>query len=64
MRFGLLEIVLILIIILILFGPKKLPELAKSIGRSVGAFKEGMNEQPKKTKKRTSRSKAPRSPKK
>ncbi|MBN1156379.1 twin-arginine translocase TatA/TatE family subunit [Candidatus Woesearchaeota archaeon] len=57
MALGTLEIVLILFIILLLFGPKKLPELARSIGKSVSAYKEGLNEsdvtqKKKKTKKR------------
>jgi len=33
------EIVLVLIIVLIIFGPKKLPELAKAIGDSVRNYK-------------------------
>ncbi len=41
---GMGELVLILAIILILFGAKRLPDVAKSIGRSIKAFKEGMNE--------------------
>jgi sec-independent protein translocase protein TatA len=44
------EVILILIIVLILFGPKKLPELARAVGRSVKEYKEGMNETPKKGK--------------
>lgn len=31
-------------IILLLFGAKRLPELAKGIGKSVHAFKQGLNE--------------------
>jgi len=33
------EIALILLIVLILFGPKKLPELAKSVGQAVREYK-------------------------
>ncbi len=44
MAIGMPEIVVILVIILILFGPRRLPKLAKSIGRSVGAYKRGLKE--------------------
>ncbi len=39
---GMTEILIILIIILILFGPKRLPELARAIGESVRAYREGL----------------------
>ncbi len=45
------EIILILVIVLILFGPKKLPELARAVGQSVKEYKTAMSEQPKKSKK-------------
>jgi sec-independent protein translocase protein TatA len=35
------EIIIILVIILLLFGAKKLPELSRSLGRSLGEFKKG-----------------------
>lgn len=35
------EVVLILFIILLLFGAKKLPELSRSLGKSLGEFKKG-----------------------
>ncbi|MDR1761678.1 MAG: twin-arginine translocase TatA/TatE family subunit [Bacteroidales bacterium] len=38
------EIILIAILILLLFGGKKIPELMKGIGKGVKSFKEGMNE--------------------
>jgi len=44
MAIGMPEIVVILIIVLILFGPKKLPQLARSIGKSVGEYKKGLSE--------------------
>jgi len=47
MAIGMTEILIILIIILILFGPKKLPELARSIGKSVKEYREGMKGKPK-----------------
>jgi sec-independent protein translocase protein TatA len=38
------ELLVILVIVLLLFGAKKLPELARSLGRSVGEFKKGTQE--------------------
>ncbi|HSM01875.1 MAG TPA: twin-arginine translocase TatA/TatE family subunit [Acidimicrobiia bacterium] len=38
------EIVLVLAVLLLLFGAKKLPELARSLGRSARELKEGMRE--------------------
>lgn len=35
------EVLIILFVILLLFGGKKLPELARSLGRSLGEFKRG-----------------------
>lgn len=35
---------IILLIVLLLFGGKKIPELMKGVGKGVKAFKEGMNE--------------------
>ena len=41
---GPLEIILILVVILLLFGAKKLPELSRSLGRSLSEFKKGRAE--------------------
>jgi len=41
---GLPEILLIVFAILLLFGARKLPELARSMGSSVHEFKKGMSE--------------------
>lgn len=41
---GLQEILIIALIILLLFGGKKIPELMKGLGKGVKSFKEGMNE--------------------
>ncbi|MBI3548076.1 MAG: twin-arginine translocase TatA/TatE family subunit [Elusimicrobia bacterium] len=38
------ELVLILIVALVLFGPNRLPELARSFGKSIKSFKEGLRE--------------------
>lgn len=40
-KLGMGELLLILGIILIIFGPAKLPALAKSIGQAVSEFKKG-----------------------
>lgn len=41
---GSTELIIILVIILLLFGAKKLPEMARSIGKSSGEFKKGLSE--------------------
>ena len=41
-----MEIAVIVGVILLLFGAKKLPELAKSMGQSKAAFNEGLKEGP------------------
>ena len=42
--FGMWEIVLIVLVIILLFGGKKIPELMKGLGKGVKSFKQGMNE--------------------
>lgn len=37
------EIIIIALIILLLFGGKKIPELMKGLGKGVKSFKEGVN---------------------
>ena len=44
MAWGPWQILLVLAIILILFGGKKLPELAHSLGKSLNEFKKGKEE--------------------
>ena len=41
---GMQEILVIALIVLLLFGGKKSPELMKGLGKGVKSFKEGMNE--------------------
>jgi len=43
-NFGAGEIILILLVILILFGAKKIPELARGIGKGMSEFKKGLKE--------------------
>ncbi|HZD17661.1 MAG TPA: twin-arginine translocase TatA/TatE family subunit [Actinomycetota bacterium] len=38
------EWIVVLIVLILLFGAKKLPELARSVGRSTSEFKKGMSE--------------------
>ena len=38
------QIVIIALVILLLFGGKKIPELMKGLGKGVKSFKEGINE--------------------
>lgn len=40
---GYLEIILIALIILLLFGGKKIPELMRGMGKGVKSFKDGMS---------------------
>lgn len=48
---GLNEIIIIALIVLLLFGGRKIPELMRGLGKGVKSFKDGMNgkdeEQPK-----------------
>jgi TatA/E family protein of Tat protein translocase len=41
---GLPELVIIFVIALIVFGPRKLPELGRSLGRAISEFKRATNE--------------------
>ncbi len=41
---GMPELIVIMVIALMIFGPRKLPELGRSLGRSLGEFKRASNE--------------------
>ena len=41
---GVPELIVILVIALIFFGPRKLPELGRSLGKSIAEFKKASNE--------------------
>jgi sec-independent protein translocase protein TatA len=43
-RIGPGEIILILAVLLLLFGAKRIPEIARSLGKSLGEFKKGQQE--------------------
>ena len=40
---GMQEVLLIVLVVLLFFGGKKIPELMKGIGKGVRSFKEGLN---------------------
>ncbi len=44
MKFGWLEIVLVVLVVLLLFGGRKIPELMRGLGRGVKEFKQGVQE--------------------
>jgi sec-independent protein translocase protein TatA len=41
---GVPELLIILVVVLVLFGAKRVPEVAKSLGQSINAFKSGIKE--------------------
>lgn len=43
MGVGMQELLFIVLIVLLLFGGKKIPELMKGLGKGVKSFKDGMN---------------------
>lgn len=42
MGLGMPEMMVILVIVLILFGPSKLPALGEGLGKAIGGFKKGL----------------------
>ena len=44
MRIGPQELIIVLIIVLVIFGPKNLPNLGKMFGKTMKNFKEGMED--------------------
>ena len=45
MKLGPTELIVILIIVIVLFGPTQIPKLTKMFGKSVKSFKDGMAEE-------------------
>ena len=50
MKFGPTELIVILLIVIVLFGPTQIPKLTKMFGKSVKSFKDGMGEEEEKAK--------------
>ena len=46
MRIGTNELLIILVVVLLIFGPKNLPKLGKMFGKTMKSFKAGMDEVP------------------
>ncbi len=43
-RIGPIELILILVVLLLLFGAKRIPDIARSIGKSMNQFKQGLKD--------------------
>ena len=43
------ELLIVLAIVLLIFGGKRLPDLARGLGKSISNFKSGLNEEPDET---------------
>lgn len=41
-RIGILEILLIVVVILLLFGPRRLPEIGAAVGKAIREFRQAM----------------------
>ena len=45
MRIGTNELLIILAVVLLIFGPKNLPKLSKMFGKTISGFKKGMEDE-------------------
>ena len=45
MRIGTNELLIILVVALLIFGPKNLPKLGKMFGKTINGFKKGMEDE-------------------
>ena len=43
-KIGTTELLVVFAIVLIIFGPKALPKLGRSLGKTLGSFRKGMND--------------------
>jgi sec-independent protein translocase protein TatA len=41
-----MHLIIVLAIVLLLFGPKRLPELSKGLGKAIRGFKQALHEEP------------------
>lgn len=46
MRFGVWELAIVLVIVLVIFGPGKLPKIGRAFGESINGFKNAQKENP------------------
>ena len=45
MKFGVTELIIILVIVVVIFGPTQIPKLTKMFGKSVKNFRDGMSDE-------------------
>ena len=43
-KIGITELLVILLIVIVIFGPKQLPKLAKTFGKTINSFKKGVED--------------------
>ena len=58
MKLGTTELIVILVIVLLIFGPTQIPKLTKMCGKSVKSFKDGMEDEEGDSVKKTEEKKA------
>ncbi len=56
--FGATELIIILVIVMVLFGAKRLPELAKGLGQGINEFKKASQKEPPDENEKTARTSA------
>lgn len=44
-KIGVTELLVILLIVLVVFGPTQLPKLSKTLGKTISSFKKGMEDE-------------------
>ena len=44
MKVGIWQLLIVILLIVLIFGAKKIPEIARALGRSSGEFKKGLKE--------------------